>query len=105
MMNHATIYAFDSPILTQHHMIGDFKYLRKEERLMYNSAYSFGGFGNSCTGTGLAGVLAYIAFVLTILCTIGEKWEYFTDIIEGRGKRKKHKQKKQKKKLFENYSS
>jgi len=64
---------------------------------MYNSAYSFGGFGNSCTGTGLAGVLAYIAFVLTILCTIGEKWEYFTDIIEGRGKKKKHRHKKKKK--------
>ena len=57
---------------------------------------------------GIASVLAYTALILAILCSIAEKWTYFSSLIDNDGtkvKKKKHKHKKKdkKKKSINNY--
>lgn len=49
---------------------------------------------------GITGFLAYAALILSILCAIGEKWTYFSSLLDDYSysskKKKKHKKKKKK---------
>lgn len=47
---------------------------------------------------GITGFLAYTALILAMLCAIGEKWSYFTSMLNEYERPKKKKKKKHKKK-------